>query len=106
MPAKIKIEFCTCCGSKDIEVTGQKYYCSVCDVTYIVTEAGTKVVSTNPLGKTNTRLDKVENDVADLQGKKPASKDPQDQPAPDPVKNDNDEDDDEDDDEQDGFVTW
>jgi len=101
MPSKIKIEFCTSCGSKDIEVTGQKYYCSTCDVTYIVTEAGTKVVSTNPLGKTNTRLDQVEKDVADLQGKKPASKDPTDPPASVPENNDIDDDEDE----PDGFIT-
>ena len=72
MAAKVKIEFCTSCGSNEIEVNGQQFYCQVCDVTYKVTEAGTKVLTTNPLGKQNTRLDKVEKDVADLQGKKPA----------------------------------
>ena len=101
MPPKIKIEFCTCCGSKEIEVTGQKYYCSVCDVTYNVTEAGTKVVDANPLGKQNARLDNIEKDVADLKGQKPADQDPTDPPAPDPENKDEDEDEGE----PDGFIT-
>jgi len=102
MPPKIKIEFCSSCGSKDIEVTGQKFYCPECDVTYKVTEAGTTVLSTNPLGKQNTRLDKVEKDVADLRGKKPAETNPLDPPAPDPENKEKDEDEGE----QDGFVNW
>lgn len=101
MPAKIKIEFCTSCGSKEIEVTGQKYYCPDCDVTYKVTEAGTKVVDANPLGKQNVRLDQVEKDVADLKGQKPTDPEPTESPAPDPEKKDEDEDEDE----PDGFIT-
>lgn len=108
MPSKIKIEFCPSCGSKEIEVTGQKFYCPDCDVTYKVTEAGTKVVDTNPLGKTNTRLDQVEKDVADLKGQKPVEPDPPDSEpggetdlsVPKPGGEDEDED------EQDGFVNW
>lgn len=102
MPPKIKIEFCTSCGSKEIEVTGQKFYCPVCDVTYKVTEAGTKVVDTNPLGKQNNRLDQVEKDVAVLKGQKPAEPAEPVEPAPDPENKDEDEDKDE----QDGFVNW
>ena len=114
MPNKIKIEFCTSCGSKEIEVTGQKFYCSACDVTYKVTEAGTKVVDTNPLGKQNTRLDQVEKDIADLKGSKPAEQDRPNPPGADLANELGAEDlnaadlrrEAEDDDEQDGFVTW
>jgi len=102
MPAKIKIEFCTSCGSKDIEVTGQNYYCPECDVTYKVTEAGTKVVDTNPLGKQNTRLAQVEKDVAQLKSGKPAEPAEPAEQTPDSE----DKDEDEDDDEPDGFINW
>ena len=100
MPPKIKIEFCTSCGSKEIEVTGQKFYCPDCDVTYKVTEAGTTVVDTNPLGKQNARLEQAEKDIADLKGQKPAEPAEPDPPAPDPENKDEDED------KSDGFVSW
>lgn len=104
MPPKIKIEFCTSCGSKEIEVTGQKFYCPDCDVTYKVTEAGTKVVDANPLGKQNARLDQAEEDIAVLKGQKPAEPKSDDQKFiedhPEPTAMDDDED------EPDGFVTW
>ena len=72
MPSKIKIEFCTSCGSQDIKVTGNKYYCPDCDITYIVTTQGTKVIDSNPLGKEKDRIDRLEDDVAQLKGQKPA----------------------------------
>lgn len=104
MPAKIKIEFCTSCGSKEIEVNGQKFYCPDCDVTYKVTEAGTKVVDTNPLGKQNTRLDQVEKDVSELKGQNPAEPDQPAEPVqPAAPESDNENGDEE---ESDGFVTW
>lgn len=96
MPSKIKIEFCTSCGSKEIQVNGQQYYCPDCDVTYKVTEAGTKVVDTNPLGKEKARLDQIEKDVADLKGQKPAEEKPQD-----PELDDNDDEEQE----PEGFIT-
>ncbi len=99
MPSKIKIEFCTSCGSKEIQVNGQQYYCQDCDVTYKVTEAGTKVVDTNPLGKEKARLDQIEKDVADLKGKKPAEQKPPD-PGADSSIIEKEEDED-----QDGFIT-
>ena len=101
MPPKIKIEFCTSCGSKEIEVTGQKFYCSDCDVTYKVTEAGTKVVDANPLGKQNARLDQAEKDIAELKGQKPAETDPA-LSSPKSEKKDEDEDEEE----PDGFISW
>lgn len=70
MPPKIKIEFCTSCGSQDIKVTGNTYYCPDCDVTYKVTTQGTKVVDSNPLGKEKGRIDQLEDDVAELKGQK------------------------------------
>lgn len=101
MPPKIEIKFCTSCGSKDIEVTGQKYYCPDCDVTYKVTEAGTKVVETNPLGKQEARLSQAEKDIAELKGQKPA------EPAPDDtVASEDDHDGENEDEEQDGFITF
>ena len=76
MPAKIKIEFCTSCGSQAIEVTGNKYYCPDCDVTYKVTTQGTKIVDANPLGKEKARVDQLEQDVAELKGNKEPGAEP------------------------------
>ena len=78
MPEKIKIEFCTSCGSQDIKVTGNKFYCPDCDITYKVTTQGTKVIETNPLGKEKARLDQCEQDIAELQGQK--------EPGPEPAE--------------------
>ena len=100
MPSKIKIEFCTSCGSKEIQVSGQQYYCQDCDVTYKVTEAGTKVVDTNPLGKEKARLDQIEKDVADLKGKKPAEQQSPQAPEPDSSVIEKEEDE-----EPEGFIT-
>jgi len=101
MPAKVKIEFCTSCGSQDVKVTGNTFYCPDCDITYKVTTQGTKVIDSNPLGKEKARLDQLEGDVAELKGQKvPAvpESDPIElaEPAPD---------EDEDDPEQDGFIS-
>ena len=98
MPEKTEIKFCTSCGSDEIEVTGSKYYCKVCDVTYQVSKAGTKPIDTDPLGKHKARLDKVEQDVEQLKGNKPAEQKPQD-PGPVSVI------DDEEEEEPEGFIT-
>lgn len=83
MPKKsMKIEFCTSCGSREIKVTGNKFYCPVCDVTYKVTEDGTKVVNADPLGKEKARIAALEGDVAELKGQKPAEPA---EPEPDPA---------------------
>lgn len=104
MPAIIKIEFCTSCGSKNIEVTGQQYYCPDCDVTYKVTEAGTKVVSMNPLGKTNERLDQIEKDVAEIKcNKSSVPKEVDDITEQNPAESKPSDDESTD---QDGFVNW
>lgn len=105
MPAKIKIEFCTSCGSQDIKVTGNNYYCSDCDVTFKVTKAGTKVVDSNPLGKETSRINALEEDVAGLKsekkpGSEPAATTGPAQPAQ-PAAGAEDEDE-----EQDGFITF
>ena len=103
MPPKIKIEFCTSCGSQDIKVTGNSFYCPDCDVTYKVTAQGTKVVESNPLGKEKARVDQLEQDVAELKGQK--------EPGPEPIEpaaGAEDEvhvDEDEDDPEQQGFIS-
>lgn len=110
-PAKIKIEFCTSCGSQEIQVTGNSYYCPDCDVTYKVTTQGTKVIDSNPLGKEKTRLDQVEKDVAALKGKQEPGSEPA-EPATDSddVSAHVDENKDEDGLDKDGnpkpFVTW
>ncbi|MBA7519247.1 hypothetical protein ES705_11333 [subsurface metagenome] len=65
-PELSKFEFCTCCGSDDIQVTGNQFYCGECDVTYEVTPKGTKVVSTNPVQVVDdleNRVEQLENDV-------------------------------------------
>jgi len=63
-------EFCSSCGSENIEVTGNKFYCGDCDITYEVTPKGTKVVATNPpkeqIDELHARLDDVEKDVDEL----------------------------------------
>ncbi len=60
-------EFCTSCGSDDIQVTGNQFYCGDCDVTYEVTPRGTKVVSTNPVPTDlENRVEQLENDVDEL----------------------------------------
>jgi len=104
MPAKIKIEFCTSCGSKDIEVNGNRYYCPDCDITYQVTKLGTKVVDSNPRGKEKARLDQCEQDIAELKGQKPAKPaepaEPVEPVEPAAASEDEDES------EKDGFITW
>ena len=67
-PSKVKIEFCTSCGSNNIKVTGNIYYCPDCDITYKVTDQGTKVFDSNPLFKTNVRIDKIEQDIITIKG--------------------------------------
>lgn len=100
----IKIEYCLSCGSKDIKVTGNKFYCPDCDITYKVTAQGTKVIETDPLGKEKARIDQIEKDIAHLKGEK--------EPGPEPTKpaagdeDDVDKNEDEDENEQDGFLTW
>ena len=98
---QIKIEFCTSCGSQEIKVTGNSFYCPDCDVSYKVTEAGTKVVDTNPLGKEKARIDQNAADIAELKGQKPAEPA---EPEPKPAVKVADENDDDDD--QEGFISW
>ncbi len=67
-----KFEFCTSCGSDDIQVTGNQFYCGDCDVTYEVTPKGTKVVGVNPSEKINgieNRVKQLEQDVGNLNDK-------------------------------------
>lgn len=62
-------EFCSSCGSKNIEVAGNKYYCGDCDITYEVTPKGTIAIDTNPLGnvdKLEHRVEKLESDVDEI----------------------------------------
>ncbi len=101
-PTKIKIEFCTSCGSQDIKVTGNTFYCPDCDITYKVTAQGTKVIDSNPLGEEKARLDQCEQDIAELKEQK--------EPGPDPIEPDAGGDDtsahvDDDEPEPDGFIT-
>ncbi len=98
-PTKIKIEFCTSCGSQDIKVTGNTFYCPDCDITYKVTAEGTKVIDSNPLGKEKARLDQCEQDIAELKGQKePEPEPPEPAEQPEPTE-------DEDEPESDGFIT-
>lgn len=81
MSEKKEIKFCTSCGSDQIEVTGSKYYCSKCDVTYQVTKAGTKVIDADPLGKERARIEQCEKDIEELKGGK-KQQEPPEQPNP------------------------
>ncbi|MBA7537526.1 hypothetical protein ES705_29795 [subsurface metagenome] len=70
-PDVSKFEFCTSCGSDDIRVNGNQFYCFECDVNYEVTPKGTKVVSMNPVQEVTdlkNRVEQLENDVDDLNG--------------------------------------
>lgn len=64
-------EFCSSCGSKNIEVAGDRYYCGDCDVTYKVTSKGTIPIDTNPslvVDALEERVEQLEEDVDKLNG--------------------------------------
>lgn len=65
-----KIEFCSNCGSNDIDVTGNEYYCRECDALFEFTAQGTKVVKLSPLTEEiediGRRLGQVESDVQEI----------------------------------------
>lgn len=46
-----KFEFCAKCGSPNINVTGNKYYCHKCDVLYELTAGGVIAVKLEPLSE-------------------------------------------------------
>lgn len=79
-----KFEFCTSCGSDDIRVTGNQFYCFECDVTYEVTPRGTKIVATNPpkeqVDEINHRIDDLEKDVDELLNNKPGDDEDDEEP--------------------------
>lgn len=68
--SETKVEFCLNCGSEDIEIKGNGYYCQGCDVLYEFTGDGVKPVKLNPIadgiGDLESRLDQVEQDVRDI----------------------------------------
>jgi len=68
-----KIEFCLNCGSDEIEIDGNGYYCRDCDVLYEFTGNGVKPVKLNPIANgisdIESRLDQVEQDVRDIDGR-------------------------------------
>ncbi|HUS71932.1 MAG TPA: hypothetical protein VMY06_02615 [Sedimentisphaerales bacterium] len=111
MPAKIK--HCTSCGSDQIVVAGQKFLCRPCNIVYEVTDTGTKVLDTDPLGKQEQRLSQAEQDIADL--KKQGGNETVEAPDPfgggpidrvvEPEKTDAEETE-EPEAEEDGFVSW
>ncbi|GAI68267.1 unnamed protein product [marine sediment metagenome] len=121
-----KIKFCTSCGSDDIQVTGNQFYCGECDVTYEMTPRGTKVVAANPVqivDDLENRVEQLENDMDKLNGNSDKDKNSNvwfnvlglfDVGWADGTEDDEDEDkvpvgavsDDEDEDEPDGFITW
>lgn len=111
MAKSIKIEFCTSCGSQDIKVTGNSFYCPDCDISYKITAQGTKVIDSNPLGKEKARLDQMEKDVAELKGQKEPGPEPAEEKGIATEAGDKAESraagvEDEDESDQDGFVTW
>lgn len=60
MPSQIKLEKCTNCGSDQIEVAGNKFFCRVCNIVFEVTDTGTKVLDANPLDKFEQRQTRLE----------------------------------------------
>jgi len=111
MPAEIK--YCTSCGSDHVEVAGNKFLCRVCNIVYEVTDTGTKVVETDPLGKHEQRLSKAERDIADLKKEQQGGNKTVEAPDPfgggpvdRPVETETDDETEEDETEEDGFVSW
>lgn len=62
----MELKHCPSCGSSEIEVAGNKVHCRGCDVTFAVTPDGARVADVDPLHKDRQRLDKIEQDVAEL----------------------------------------
>lgn len=64
------IEFCVNCGSGDIEIKGDRYYCRTCDVLYEFTGKGIKPVKLNLLsegiGNLESRIEQIEQNVRDI----------------------------------------
>ncbi|MBA7624784.1 hypothetical protein ES703_32196 [subsurface metagenome] len=112
-----EFEFCTSCGSENIKVTGNKFYCGDCDITYEVTPKGTKVVATNPpkeqVDELHYRIDDLEKDVDELLNNKSGDDEDDEEPhgvvwfesenAHVAVGAGSDEDEET---ERDGFITW
>jgi len=69
---ELKIEFCAKCGSPNIDVTGNKYYCHKCDVLYEFSAGGVIAIKLEPLSedfeKMKSRLLNVEQNQNQLVG--------------------------------------
>jgi len=66
-----KFKFCSECGSPNISVTGNKYYCHKCDVLYEFSAGGVIAVKLNPLedySEIKARLANVEQNQNQLVG--------------------------------------
>ncbi len=101
-----EIKHCTSCGSKEIEVAGNKYLCRECGIVYEVTDTGTKALNTDPLGEDRARISSNAKDIAALKEQRGGSE-PDPEPAAEPEPDDDPEPaEDEDEDEMEGFVSW
>lgn len=67
-----KFEFCAICGSPNIDVTGDKYYCHKCDVLYEFSAGGVIAIKLEPLSEDfeemKAQLAKVEQNQNQLVG--------------------------------------
>jgi len=67
-----KFEFCAKCGSPNIDVTGNKYYCHKCDVLYEFSAGGVIAIKLEPLSEEfedlKTRLGNIEQNQNQLVG--------------------------------------
>jgi len=67
-----KFKFCSECGSPNIDVTGNKYYCHKCDVLYEFSAGGVIAVKLNPLsedyGEIKSRLENLEQNQNQIVG--------------------------------------
>jgi len=68
--SETEIEFCLNCGSGNIEIKDNGYYCQGCDALFEFSGNGVRVVKLNPVANgiddLESRLDQVEQDIQDI----------------------------------------
>lgn len=67
---------CVNCGSADIEVDGDEYFCPRCDTSFKITANGVRVIKSGSLSELKERVDGLEDDVRDLQDNKSGEETP------------------------------
>ena len=62
----MELKMCPSCGSKEVDVSGNKIHCRECDITFEISSQGAKVQDLDPLGKDRERIAKLESEVEEL----------------------------------------